>query len=505
MELSGSKSRIGLNKSGKAFDHLYEPGGRWGVARENRHPCSGDACRPMIGRPLARLLLGSFPFLILGALFIFWPEGPPDVEAMASKSPAATRAGTGARNIILFIGDGLGVNHLALARFQKGHLVLEEMEHTGFSFTYSLRNFVPDSASSATALATGYRAVNAQISVFPDGRPIKTVLEYAEDLGKWTGLVATSRVTHATPACMASHVKDRNDEDEIASQLAKAGVEVILGGGWDRFAPPRRKQVKAPGPVWQVERRGGILAASIPGEFREVLTADGAARSGGVRVDGSPYGTRSDGRDIIREMKERGYQFVRTSTELLHATRQAPDKLLGLFTAAAMSRVTEGRDPSLSAMTLAALRILSRSPEGFFLMVEGSQIDWGSHQGDHVYAMSEAVDFDDSIGAALGFLESEGLASETLVVVTADHETGGLTLGSHPKLPLGIDARWMTTEHTGAPVPVFSSGPDSEKFGGITDHAMIGRHLIESLLGRKLIFDYPRDEQRPAAPKKTRL
>ncbi len=353
-----------------------------------------------------------------------WPPKPP---------PQPERP----RNVILMIGDGMGLAQVTLAYYRKGQLALADMPFAGYSYTHSLRDFVTDSAAGATALASGYRVMNGVVGQHPDGTPTKTVVEFAEERGMWTGLVATSRITHATPAAMVAHVDNRNQEEDIAVQLAESGVEVLLGGGWDRF-----------------------------------------------------YGARADGRNLVEEMERRGYLFVRTARELTAAPRETT-KLLGLFSATAMPKVTENRAPALAAMAVAALRVLERAPEGFFLMIEGSQIDWGGHQNDDHYVAQETIDFDNTLGAVLRFLDEAGIGRDTLIVVTADHETGGLTLHRHPRLALDFEPRWTTDLHTGVPVPVFARGPAARFFAGMQNHPDIGRKLISLVAGRAVEFTYP--------------
>jgi alkaline phosphatase len=190
-------------------------------------------------------------------------------------------------------------------------------------------------------------------------------------------------------------------------------------------------------------------------------------------------------------MEKRGYRFVRTAPELALVSSDPPGKLLGLFHSGPLPKVNEGRSPSLCAMALGALRILSQSPKGFFLMVEGSQIDWGGHENDFDYTMHETADFDTAVGTVLRFLREEGIDGETLVVVTADHETGGLSLQAHPSLARGFEPKWSTKGHTGSPVPVFSQGPAASLFSGITSHEAIGRNLIERVAARKIVFTHP--------------
>jgi alkaline phosphatase len=398
------------------------------------------------------------------------------------------------------IGDGMGLAQISAARFKKGRLALEDMEFTGFSYTHSLEDFVTDSSASATALASGYRILNGWVSLHPDGTPTKTVLEYGEEKGMWTGLVATSTITHATPACMAAHVQSRGSEDDIAVQFSQCDIEVILGGGWDRFLPVRSTRIgeEAPlePPIFAAGSRGSaaVLASGRGFLERSVLTADRH-----IGADGKAYGGRKDGRNLIAEMEKRGYRFVRSAAELSLASSGAPAKLIGLFSSGAMPKVSEGRSPSLPAMSLAALRILSQSPRGFFLMIEGSQIDWGGHGNDYEYAVNEAADFDDAVAAVQRFLKDSGLEDDTLVVVTADHETGGLALGADGQLRLGTAPQWTTKGHTGIPVPVFACGPGARAFGGIQTHDGIGRKLIAHVCEGKATFAYPGGKHTPGA------
>lgn len=371
---------------------------------------------------------------------------------LEDKAGAQGESSTRYKNVIVMVGDGMGLAQVSAARLHKGRLWIEDSDDYGFSFTHSLDNFVTDSAASATALASGFLVPNRHVATHSDGEPIPTILELARTMGKRTGLVATSRVTHATPAAFATHVNDRGEEYVIAEQLSHSEVDVLLGGGWDKFLP--RKQ--------------------------RVVSSDASAKL---------HGTRGDGRDLVEEMMEKGYRFVRTAAEL--ESVKSPGRTLGLFYPESMPRVTRGRSPSLAAMTRYALRELAESPDGFFLMVEGSQIDWGGHSNDLEYVIDETADFDDAIGEVYRFLKENGLDDDTLVVITADHETGGLSLNQHPQFPLSYKPKWTTEGHSGIAVPVFSFGAGSRDFRGIQTHSEIGRKLIEGMLGRELAWEYP--------------
>jgi len=246
--------------------------------------------------------------------------------AWGAESPAAAPAPPGwARNVILMIGDGMGLAQISSARYKKGRLALEDMEFTGFSYTHSLEDFVTDSSASATALASGYLVLNGWVGLHPDGTPTKTVLEYAEEKGMWTGLVVTCGVTHATPASMAAHVKSRGSEEDIALQLSQLDIEVILGGGWEKFLPVRSTKLDGGSPVEPPVFAAGrgsapLLVSGRDFLERSLLTADK------VGSDGKPYGVRKDKRNLIDEMEGRGYRFIRSAAQLALVSSGAPEK-----------------------------------------------------------------------------------------------------------------------------------------------------------------------------------
>ncbi|MDY6984923.1 MAG: alkaline phosphatase [Candidatus Thermoplasmatota archaeon] len=281
------------------------------------------------------------------------------------------------KNVIFMIGDGMGVNHITLTRTVDGELNMDKFPYGGIVTTHSMNSLITDSAAAGTALATGYKTNNGIISQTPDGKKLKTSLETAKEAGKSTGLVTTTRITHATPAVFATHIDDRDKENEIAEQLLMAGVDVLLGGGLRHFLPA--------------------------GE-----------------------GKREDSLNLVSEFINAGYTFV-DDREGLFAAESSP--LLGLFTMSHMSYELdrEEEEPSVAEMTEKAIELLSRNEEGFFLMVEGGRIDHAAHANDAASVVADTIAFDDAVGKALDFAREDG---ETLVVVTADHSTGGLTLGS---------------------------------------------------------------------------
>ena len=303
-----------------------------------------------------------------------------------SDAPAPFASETSPRNVILFIADGAGAAHFTMAREVAAHLGLREGLYldpyqSGSVRTHSARERITDSASSATAYATGFKTENGAIAVDTLHRPLQTILEAAEARGMATGLVATSRITHATPAAFASHVPRRSMESEIALQMLDAGVDVLLGGGRRFFLP---------------EARGGA---------------------------------RSDGRDLLEEASVLGY---RTIGDLDALEDVEAESVLGLFSESHMPwEIDEAHGeasyvPHIVRMTQKALEMLAQRETGFFLMVEGSRIDHASHGHDVAAALRETLAYDEAFEAARAFAEEDG---ETLLVAVSDHETGGLALG----------------------------------------------------------------------------
>lgn len=343
----------------------------------------------------------------------------------AEREPATGPVGAAPRSIVLFIGDGTSLSYWTAARFEAEPLAVERMAEIGLVDTRPhepASGRVTDSAAGATAYATGVRTYNGAIAVGPDSQAVETVLERAEALGMATGLVATSTVTHATPAAFASHVPDRDMHPEIARQMAEAGLEVLLGGGRGYF-------------------------------------------------DGS---LRPDSADLLSGMLDR-YTFVEDAAALRTHADDA-SALLGLFAQDATARAAD-RSPDLAEMTRAALDVLEEDPDGFFLMVEGSQIDWRGHDNAALEEIvAEVLDLDRAVEVALDFRDRY---PETLVIVTADHETGGLAL--HPAAggdytgPLA--AHYTTTGHTAQMVPLFADGPGAGLFGRILDIDEVGRRI----------------------------
>ncbi|HAN19347.1 MAG: hypothetical protein A2X13_01605 [Bacteroidetes bacterium GWC2_33_15] len=325
-----------------------------------------------------------------------------------------------AKNIILLIGDGMGVSQIyAAMSVSSKTLNLEQFKVIGFHKTYSANDYITDSGAGGTALSTGVKTCNNCIATDTLGNPLKTILEIAEKNNKATGLISTSSILHATPASFIAHVKSRNNLEDIATWFLKTDIDLFIGGGRKQFI------------------------------------------------------CRKDGLNLFDSLLERGY-FI---TDSLHKIQNNKSAKYAVITAYEHNpKYSEGRGDLLPDAAEKAIQILSEKENGFFLMIEGSQIDWGGHDNDINYVVTETIDFDKAIGKALEFAKKDG---ETLVIVTADHETGGLTLvdGNTDKK---ITAKFSTDNHTGVMVPVFVYGPGAENFGGIYQNTEVFNKMMDA-------------------------
>jgi len=382
--------------------------------------------------PLAVLLI-LFPALLLAAC----DSG----DAEAGSAPAGQMDAESPRSIVVLIGDGMGAAYFTAARLHKGELAMERMEVGGLMDQRSATSLVTGSAEASTALATGVRTYGGAIGVGMGCRdlmaadsaamradpaacdPLESVFDVAHRAGMSTGVVATSSVTHATPAGFGTKVPLRSWQAEIANQYMESPIQVVLGGGQGWF-----------------DGRSGTFDT-------DRLTPFCAA----AEVD-----------------------CLLTPEEFEAHQPSAERRLFGLFAEDGMPRFTEGRYPSLPQMTRTALDVLAGNPAGFILVVEGSQPDWLGHANAPFHEIAaESADFDDAVEVALDFQAEH---PHVLVLVLSDHETGGLAL-----LPDGdsLVAAYSSTGHTGEMVPLFAHGPGALAFGGIRDNDEIGRTLVE--------------------------
>ena len=335
-------------------------------------------------------------------------------------------------NIILFIGDGMGVAQISAGKIAQGRLNLERFSITGLLTTHSESHLVTESAAAATALATGHKTDNRAVAVAPDKKPLKTLFEHAQERGKSTGIVVTSSVTHATPAAFMAHTADRDNQADIAEQIVNGATDVLIGGGWAYFIP---------------ESNAGSR--------------------------------RSDQKNLLNALENK--MPVVLSFDKLPAGGKH-QKLAALLAPVSLPKAAE-RNYTLAELTKAAIGILSKNRKGFVLLVEGSQIDWAAHDRNPGSIISEMIDFDGAIGTGLDFARQ---IRNTLIVVTADHETGGFAVHDGSIVSKQVTASgFTTTGHTATMVPIFACGPGSAAFSGIQDNARIGQTLIDLLLNRE--------------------
>jgi len=323
------------------------------------------------------------------------------------------------KNIILLIGDGMGVSHVFSGiTANKGQLHLQNMKCIGFSKTQSSSNYITDSAAGGTALSCGKKTYNGAIGVDPNKKPIETILEIAERNDKATGLVSSSAITHATPASFIAHQPQRKMYEEIAADFLKTDIDVFIGGGENFFKK------------------------------------------------------RKDGRNLVKELEEKDYQVFNN----LESAKGVKSGKLSVLTAPEHNAKFSERGKMLQEATDKALEVLSTDKDGFFLMVEGSQIDWGGHQNNTSYVVGEMLDFDKVIGQAIEYAVKD---RETLVIVTADHETGGIALMNSNIEKGHVKANFATGGHTGVMVPVFAIGPGAESFMGIYENTEIFEKMLK--------------------------
>jgi alkaline phosphatase len=312
------------------------------------------------------------------------------------------------KNVILLIGDGMGLADVYAAMTASGKpLNIERCQYTGLQQTYSSTSYITDSGAAGTALATGTKTKNGCIGVDTIGNKVKSILEIAEEHGLSTGIVSTSSVTHATPASFIAHQSNRGSYEDIATDFLKTDIDVFIGGGYDHFAK------------------------------------------------------RADKLNLIDSLKFRGYE-VDTSLNLI--LKSASPRLAG-FTAPLQNPYRlKGRGDMLPLATGKAISILRNNPKGFFLMIEGSEIDWAAHANVADTVVDETIDFDNAVGMALDFAKSDG---HTLVIITADHETGGVTITGGDLRTNKVKLSFSTRDHTAVMVPVYAFGPGAELFTGI--------------------------------------
>lgn len=392
-----------------------------------------------------------------------------------------------ARSLILFIGDGMGQAHRfagqLLSAGRHGRLAMDRLPVLGQMGTMCADNatFVTDSAAAATAIATGVKTRNGCVSIDAAGDRHPTILEMAKASGRSVGLISTCQITDATPAAFAAHVPLRAAQSDIARQyIEDAGVDVILGGGAAHWYPQGQR---------------------LPDSLTQDIIWRGVGQEG----------------DLVARARELGYDVVMTEQELAANLEERAGKrdarpLLGLFAGQEFFvQMEEGPnavyDPpvSLADMTAAAIAVLSRNPNGFFLMVEESAIDRMAHRNNAPLTLKGVLELDRAVQVGLAYAKKH---PDTAIIVTADHECGGLAVagsldqpypyepggglldtllaGEDGPFPVadadyGFVLGWATTGHTSSPVPVTATGPGTESLAGIIENTDLFHTMARAL------------------------
>ena len=344
---------------------------------------------------------------------------PYPYDIVSVEEPPATND---IRNVIFLIGDGMGLEQVSCAWvLNHGKLNLDNMGVIGLSRTYSLSDLITDSAAGGTALAVGQKTANSHIATDPEGNPIPSMFVKAQELGKKTGVVVTCLMPDATPSVFCSHSDNRYKYDEVVDGYAKSGVDFIAGGGLDYFGKKRK-----------------------------------------------------DARNVAEEMARAGYAFAQTETEMMEA--HLP--ILALLADDNLPVSLERGDLFRHMAAKALAELSANSDNGFVLMIEGSSIDDWLHENRIDLAMEELLDFDRVLGDVLQWAAADG---HTLVVVTADHATGALTLQDGDLAEGRIGVGFGNDSHNGIAVPYYVWGPGRNNFGGILENAELGARITSCI------------------------
>lgn len=328
------------------------------------------------------------------------------------------------KNVILLIGDGMGLAQIyAGYTANKGQLSLFNISTQGLSVTKSSDSYITDSAAGATAMATGTKTNNRFISVDENGKPLEVITQQLAKKNFKTAIISAGNITDATPAAFYAHQPERSYNEPIAYDFLNNPSDILIGGGLKEFK------------------------------------------------------TRKDGKDLSKLLIEKGYSFS-DNFKTLDTIKN--NKIIVLDDSAVVS-VKEGRGDFLVKSLEKATNTFSKTKNPFFIMAEGAQIDYGGHQNNVEYVVREMLDFDKLVGKAMEYVDKN---PETLLIVTADHETGGLSLIDGSIEKGYVHGNFSTNDHTAIPVPVFTYGPGADRFMGVYQNTAIYDKIME-LAGEK--------------------
>ena len=317
------------------------------------------------------------------------------------------------KNVIIFIGDGMGVNQVQAALTKNnGKLnMTHRTPYSGFRSTNSHNRYTTDSAAGGTAIACGKKTNNGMIGMGPDSTAINSIMYLSHLKGLSTGVISTSSITDATPSSFVAHQPSRYMQEEIAADFLTSGITLFIGGGKKFFE------------------------------------------------------NRKDNRNISDELRSKNYDIFHSLDD---ATANVNKKKVGVLMSDDGMESIEKRDTNyLSSATEFAIEFLNKNKKGFMLMVEGSQIDWAAHDNNTERMVKETLDFDRAIGKALDFAEKDG---KTLILILADHETGGATISGGDYSKGNVSVKFNTGGHTTSPIPLFAYGPKASLFSGYKEN-----------------------------------
>ncbi|MFZ5942104.1 MAG: alkaline phosphatase, partial [Bacteroidota bacterium] len=344
------------------------------------------------------------------------------VAALTScNQPSEKQENTKVNKIILFIGDGMGLNEV-FAAMASNHdsLCIDRADQVSFQKNQPVKDYITDSAASGTALATGSKTTNGRIGQDSAGIALESILKVAEKHGYATGLVATSAITHATPASFIANQPVRDMYEAIAADFLKTDIDVFIGGGYAHFT------------------------------------------------------ARADSLNLADSLRARCYKVVYGLDSIMNLHS---GKLAGFTAQVHNPPVNQGRGDMLLRSTQKAVELLDQNDKGFFLMVEGSQIDWGGHANDASYVISETLDLNKVVEWALDYAAADG---HTLIILTADHETGGMIVLDVDPATREVKTTFTTGDHTPQMIPVYAFGPGSEYFTGVYQNSDIKKKMMQA-------------------------
>lgn len=334
-------------------------------------------------------------------------ENPYDVPEI--KAPKGKKV----KNVVLMIGDGMSLMHVYSAwTANRGKLYLDNSQAVGLSKTYCADKLITDSGAGGTAIATGQKTKYHYVGVDPQGNELPSLITLSKAKGMSAGIAVTCRLWDATPADFCCHNVDRDDEFDLVADYVECGADYVVGGGAEKFE------------------------------------------------------NRPDGRNIFQELEAKGYQVARSWEE----AQSLKDGKIFAVTDKRDTPVPAERGDRLAQSALKGMEIMDKNKKGFFMMIEGSQLDDYGHFNDLDLLMQETHDFDRTVGKVFEWAAKDG---ETLVVVTADHETGGLTLVDGDLQKGEIKCKFSTGSHSGVMVPVYAFGPGAEHFTGLYENTAI--------------------------------